>query len=291
MPQEISLPTILEQAITPAGVAFQLRKDSMGMLEVPGFENVIVCAHVGASAKIACLRDGRRYNGTAAHGDIDIIPAATPSVWEMKDENDTTLLLSLPQPLLRTVASESGLDPARMEICDRFQIRDTGLETLCWAVKREMEAGCPSGRLYLDGLALAVASRVVARHSSVAKPATERIEGLRGRKLKQVLSFIEEQLAEDVSLAQIAAVAGISASHLNTLFRISMGVPVHKYLIERRVERAKTLLMEDSLSMAEIAAASGFAHQSHMARHMRRVLGLPPSAMKRLLAEPSIASR
>ncbi len=88
----------------------------------------------------------------------------------------------------------------------------------------------------------------------------------------------------------MAAVAGVSASHLNKLFRISMGVPLHQYLIQRRVERAKTLLMQDGLSMAEIALAAGFAHQSHMARHVRRVLGVPPRAMKRLLAEAS-ASR
>jgi AraC family transcriptional regulator len=61
-------------------------------------------------------------------------------------------------------------------------------------------------------------------------------------------------------------------------------------VIQRRVELAKTLLTQDNLSMAEIALAAGFAHQSHMARHMRRVLGLPPRAMKRLLTQPS-ASR
>jgi len=290
MPQESRLPKVLEHAGTTEGVAFELRRDPMGVLELPGVEHLLIGIHVGAPAKLACRRDGRRYSGTAVHGDIDIIPADTPSRWEMQDENDTTLLLSLPQTLLRTVAHESALDTARMEIRNQFQIRDTELEALCWAMKREMESGYQSGRYFLDGLALAVASRVVARHSSVAKLMEERSEGLGGRRLKQVLSFIEDQLAEELSLEQIAAVAGVSASHLNTLFRISMGVPVHQYLIRRRVERAKTLLMQDGLSMAEIALAAGFAHQSHMARHMRRVLGVPPRAMKRLLAEAS-ASR
>ena len=105
--------------------------------------------------------------------------------------------------------------------------------------------------------------------------------------LKQVLSFIEDQLAEDLSLEQTAAVAGISASHLNALFRISMGTPVHQYVTQRHVDRAKTLLMHNGLSMAEIALAAGFAHQSYMARHMRRVLGLTPRALKRLLVQPS----
>jgi AraC family transcriptional regulator len=137
----------------------------------------------------------------------------------------------------------------------------------------------------MNGLALAVASRLVLWHSSAAKAPAMSNEGLSGLRLKQVLAFIEEELAEDLSLEQIAAVAGVSASHVKTLFRKAMGVPVHKYVIQRRVERAKTLLRRDSLSMAEIAAATGFAHQSHMARHMRRVLGMPPMAMKRLLAE------
>jgi AraC family transcriptional regulator len=174
-----------------------------------------------------------------------------------------------------------------MEIRDRFQIRDPELETLSWAMRRELELGSPSGRLYLEGLTLAVASRLVAQHSSITKRGADRHEGLNGRRLKRVLSFIEDQLAEDLSLEKIAAVAGVSASHLQTLFQVSMGTPVHQYVIRRRLERAKTLLMRDGMSMAEVALAAGFAHQSHMARHMRRVLGLPPQAMKRLLAESS----
>ena len=170
--------------------------------------NLLISIHVGAPAKLTCRRDGKRHAGTAVHGDIDIIPANTPSRWEMQDENDTALLLSLPKTLLHTVANSSGLDSARLEIRNRFQIRDTELEALSWAMKREMESAYPSWRLYLDGLALAVASRLVARHSSVAKQAEEQNRGLGGRRLKQVLSFIEDQLAEDLSAEQIAAVAG-----------------------------------------------------------------------------------
>ncbi len=285
MSQENRLSKVLEQARAAEGVALELRWDPMGVLELPGVEDVLIGIHVGASSKLVCRRDSKRFSGTAVHGDIDIIPAHTPMRWEMQDQNDTTLLLSLPQTLLRTVADESELDAARVEIRNRFQIRDTDLEALIWAMKREMELGYPSGRLYLDGLTLAVASRLVARHSSVTKRMEERNEGMDGRRLKQVLSFIEDQLAEDLSLEKIAAIAGISASHLQTLFRISMGAPVHQYIIQRRVERAKTLLMQDGLSMTEIALAVGFAHQSHMARHMRRVLGMPPRALRRLLAE------
>jgi AraC family transcriptional regulator len=283
MPQE-RLPEILAQVRTADGVAFQLRRDFMGVLEVPEFENVLISVHVGTPTRLSCRRGGQRFTGTSVHGDIDVIPSRTAARWEMHDDNDTALVLSLPQSLLQAVAENSGMDAVRLEIRNRFQIRDAELEMLSWAMKREMELGCPTGRIYLNGLTLAVASRLVAWHSSAKAPAVPN-EGLSGLRLKQVLSFIEEQLAEDLSLEQIAAVAGVSASHVKTLFRKSMGMPVHQYVIQRRVECAKALLTKDSLSMAEIAAAAGFAHQSHMARHMRRVLGMPPLAMKRLLAE------
>jgi AraC family transcriptional regulator len=175
-----------------------------------------------------------------------------------------------------------------MEILNRFQIRDRELELLGWALQREVESGYPSGRVYLDGLTVATASRLVARHSSLSQKFSPNANGgLTGYRLKQVLAFIEEQLTEDLSLERIAAVAGVSSSHLNTLFRHSMGVAVHQYVIQRRVELAKTLLLRDEMSITQIALEAGFAHQSHLARHMRRVLGLPPRALKRLLGEAS----
>jgi AraC family transcriptional regulator len=288
LPREIS-PRVLRHGRTAQGLSCELRWDPQGMLELPGLKEVLVAIHMGPSAKLSCRRGGKQYGGTAVHGDIDIIPAHTIMRWEMHDQNDTSLILGLPHTLLRSVAHELELDPARMEIRNRFQVRDSELETLSWAIKREMELGRPSGRVYLDGLTLAIASRLVTRHSSLTKGVEQRYGGLTGHRLKQVLSFIEEQLGDDLSLERVAAVARVSPSHLNSLFRGSVGLSVHKYVIRRRVERAKTLLQQDGLSLTEVALAAGFAHPSHMARHMRRLLGLPPRAIKRVLETDSVA--
>jgi AraC family transcriptional regulator len=172
-----------------------------------------------------------------------------------------------------------------VEIRNRFQIRDAQLENICWALKAEMESNYPSGRLYTDSLAVSVASRLVSTHSSIAQRVAAKAGGLDGRRLKQTLAYIEDHLSEDLSLAHIAAVTGVSASHFKTLFRESSGVPVHQYVVQRRIERAKDLLLQGKLSIAEIALEAGFSHQSHMARHMRRSVGLSPRAMKRLFAD------
>jgi AraC family transcriptional regulator len=213
------LPRIFAYGETTDGLALQLRSDPAGVLDVPELQSVLVAIHVGAAAKISCRRGGESHTGSAVHGDIDIIPARISSRWEIHDQNDTALILSLPPSLLDTVAEEQGFDSRRVEIRNRFQIRDAQLENICWALKAEMEANYPSGRLYTDSLAVSVASRLVSTHSSIAQPRAALNGGLGGRRLKQTLAYIDDHLSEDLSLSRIAAITGISASHFKTLFR------------------------------------------------------------------------
>jgi AraC family transcriptional regulator len=215
----------------------------------------------------------------AAHGDIDIIPAGVPSVWEMRDR-DTILFMALRPQLLNMAAESFELDPAEVEIRNRFQIRDAQLENIGWVVKNEMDSGYPCGRLYLESLATSVAARLVACHSSRSRHPEKQNGRLSDRTLRQVLSYIESNLAQDMSLVDIAGVAGISVSHFKGLFRQSVGVPVHQYVIRRRVERATSLLRESELPISQIAFETGFAHQSHLAHHMRRLLGVSPKALR-----------
>jgi AraC family transcriptional regulator len=278
-------PQILAQARTASGIAFQVRKDPRGTLNAPEFDNVLVSIHLGTPAHISCRRAGKQFRGRAVHGDIDIIPARTSSLWQMHDENDSALLLSFPTSFLQTVANDAGVDEKRFEILNRFQVRDSTLENLSWAIKCEMEMGCPSGRLYLDGLALSFASRLVTQHSSIATRSGDGDE-LKGIRLKNVLSYIEEQLASDLRLEDIARVAGVGTSYLQTLFRNAIGMTVYRYVIQRRVERARDLLANGELSLADVADASGFADQSHMARHIRRVLNSSPQSLRQKIVGP-----
>jgi AraC family transcriptional regulator len=216
------------------------------------------------------------------HGDIDVIPADMPSRWETKG-TDTAVVVCVASELMNSVAEQYDLEPSRVEIRNRFQVRDAQIENVAWALKAELESGYPSGRLYLDSLAVAMATRLVRSHSSASLPHAARNGRIPDRRLRTVFSYIEENLARDVSLAELAAVAGVSVTHFKRLFRESAGLPVHQYLIRRRVEHAKNLLGGTELPISRIAAETGFAHQSHLARHMRRVLGVSPAALREAL--------
>src|SRR5260370_6473773 len=257
----------------------RLQTDPPGVVDVPGRPNPGIVIHVGPSVHIACDRDGRRHRGITVHGDVDIIPAGVPSRWEIR-EKDTALLLGVPTSLLSAVAEQSGMDPSRAELVNRFQIRDTQIEHIGWALKAEMETGHANGQLYLDSLAAALAIHLLNRHSSNPQPWQTQKGGLTGHRLKQVLAYIEDNLGDNLSLKEIATVAGLSISHCKTAFRASIGQPVHQYVIQRRVERARELLSQADMSITQIALETGFAHQSHLAFHMRRVLGVSPKCIQ-----------
>ena len=280
--RRVPLTLLPHDHLEESGFRLRLMTDPAGVVEAPGFPNTIVFVHYGTPVHVTCHRGGLRHAGLAVHGDIDIIPADTPSRWEMK-ERDTGLVLSLSPALMRSVAEHCDLDPARVEIRNRFQVRDPQLENVAWALKAEIEWGYTSGRLYLDSLALAAASRLVLSHSSAAREPGARTGGMPDRVLRNVVAYIEENLARDMTLGELAAVAGLSVTHFRSLFRESAGLPVHQYVIRRRVERAKELLAGTKLPISRIAAETGFAHQSHLARHMRRVLGVSPRALREML--------
>jgi len=256
-----------------------LISDQPGIVEFLGSPRVVVSLHVGPSVAVDCRRDGRRHRGTAIHGDLEIIPPNLGGLWEIKSR-DTALVIGLKLRVLQRLVQESGGDSSKLQVLNRFQARDPQIEHIGWALKAEMENGYPSGRSYMDALAIGLAARIVRNHSSLARASRAVKAAMPGRKLKAILGFIEDNLGRDLGLSEIADSAGLSVSHFKTLFRRSLGMPPHQYLIRRRVERAAMQLRKGSMPIGQIALENGFCHQSHLALHTRRVLGLTPQELR-----------
>jgi len=257
---------------------------SPGLTRIDAIPYAIVCMHIGPSVEVTCDRGGKLRHGREVAGDLDIVPAHTAAAWETK-QGGTTLIMRVPDELLRSVAIELDMDPGSIEIADRFQLRDPFIEHIAWAIKADIDSGGAGGRLFRESLGTALAARLLQRHNQRSLPMRDPQGGLSAWKLKLVISHIEDNLESELSLAEIAKVASVSVSHLKTLFRRSTGTPVHQYILRRRVERAKLLLQDQSLSIAQIAFATGFAHQSHLARHMRKILGVTPAVARKDLAQ------
>ncbi|HEV2445475.1 MAG TPA: hypothetical protein VGS58_06115, partial [Candidatus Sulfopaludibacter sp.] len=197
-------------ALRTDSLTARIASDPPGVIEAPARPNLAIVIHIGQSVDIACRRGGLAHRGRAVHGDIDIVPAGMPSRWEVK-QKDTALLIAVHPSILRRVAGERGLDIGRVEVVNRFQMRDPQIEHIGWALKAEMEAGYPAGTLFTDSLATALAARLLDRHSSARQSREERLT-MSGHKLRLVLSYVEDNLAGDLRLPELAAVAGLGLS-------------------------------------------------------------------------------
>jgi AraC family transcriptional regulator len=100
------------------------------------------------------------------------------------------------------------------------------------------------------------------------------------RRLARVFDYVRANVGSDLSLNELAKVAGVSPSHFKTLFKQSVGVPVHQYVIRRRVEYATELLQRNDPPLADVALQAGFANQSHLARWMKRLTGVTPAMLR-----------
>jgi AraC family transcriptional regulator len=244
-----------------------------GPVRLPAAVDHRLRMHTGAPVRGVC--GGHAF--VSSRGHLDLVPAGMTDEWCGEAQADS-LVLTLPNALIERAAAEVGRPGRALEA--RCFFRDARIEHIVWALEAEQASGSDEGLLYAESLGLALAFHLLGSYANPTSPSRAgRVFSSAER--KRVTEHIESQLGQNLSLVSLADTVGMSASHFKTIFRRSLGVPVHEYVIQRRVIRARALLLDGRLPGAEVALAAGFAHQSHMARCMRRVLGVTPSAFSR----------
>jgi len=98
--------------------------------------------------------------------------------------------------------------------------------------------------------------------------------------LQQAIDYIHTYLNRDLSLAELASVVNISPTYFASLFKKTMGISPHQYVIQQRIERAKVMLMKTDLAIADIALQVGFSSQSHLTQQFKRVTGMTPKQVR-----------
>jgi AraC family transcriptional regulator len=247
---------------------------SAGVHRIPAMQHHRVGVHVGTPVMARCMCNERRYARIQAHGDADVIPAGLEGQWA--DESDCTILsIWIGEPFARKTLEQLDLKPGEAQIRPQLQMRDPRFQHLAWALRAELEANDASDPLYAESLCTAMVVRLIDGGVGAAALEDKR-RTLAPRMAARVIEFIESNLEQSLTLDELAALAQLSVPHFKVLFRETLGMPVHRYVVQRRVERAKTLLLQGKLSTSQVAFETGFAHQSHMAHWMNRLLGLTP---------------
>lgn len=139
--------------------------------------------------------------------------------------------------------------------------------------------------LFLDQLGLAVHSHTLHRYGGVSADEPTRRSGLAQWQFKRACAYIEDHLHGDPTIADLARECGMSRSHFAHAFRQTTGMPPYRWLMKRRVERAKLLLQGGDSSLLDIALKCGFADISHLSRVFSRYEGDSPGRWRRLLLD------
>jgi AraC family transcriptional regulator len=188
--------------------------------------------------------------------------------------------------LLRNELLEQTLGDNRhapVELQSLQTLRDEIMRNLMEALLYEMRGGFRSGIFFLDGVATALASHLVRRYA-VNPPVREAATGgLAPSTLRRSIEMMEAKLEVELRLVELAREAGLSTSHFVRSFRRSTGRTPYQFFLHRRVKRAQDLMRDHRASLTEVALASGFADQHHLARVFRRVTGITPSDYRRSL--------
>lgn len=261
-----------------SGFGAELVGIAAGVHRVPAMDQHRVGMHVGAPVTAHCHCDGRRSSRVQTEGDVDVIPAGLDGQWS--DDADCTILrIAFTDDFAQRTLSQLGRRGANARIEPRFQWRDPRFQHLAWALRAELEATHASDALYAESLCIAMIVRLAdgddASETKSARPALTRRTAMR------VIDYIDAHLDTRLTLAELAHVAGLSVPHFKVLFRETFGAPVHRYVVDKRVERARILLSQGRLPISRIALDCGFAHASHMAHWMKRTLGVTPGDLVR----------
>ncbi|WP_052341832.1 helix-turn-helix transcriptional regulator [Salinarimonas rosea] len=272
----------------PDGLSAEVYGFTPGSVAVPPASTYLLSIHLGAPVPASGRADGEARDVLQREGDIDVLPPGVPGYWE-DEVSARALAVRLPAAFVARAARRLGRVPRRMTIRPRFQLRDAALAHCGLALASEIEAGRPGGAHLAAALCEALALRLVCACGEEAPADRGAGAALSPARMAQLVAYVDARLDEPLTVRRLAAVAASSESHFKPAFRNACGEPAHRWLMRRRVERA-TALIHDGLPLAEVAAATGFSHQSHMARWTRRLLGRAPAEIARDAAR-STASR
>ncbi|GAX41686.1 transcriptional regulator [Tolypothrix sp. NIES-4075] len=210
-----------------------------------------------------------------ANAEFVIVPATAPHKDFWQQETDF-ILFSVEPARIAQIAHES-VDGDRIELKSYIGMCDPVIYQIGRLFQSELKSNGLGSRLYADSLTTALSVQLLRNYCTKEQLIREYTNGLSKYKLQQAIAYINDNLTEDLSLEAIASHLQISVYYFARLFKQSMGVTPHQYVIQQRVQRAKQLLkQQNKLSISEVAFQVGFAHQSHLSRHFKRILGVTP---------------
>lgn len=267
--------SLVDETRTAGGIRLVRGTQPAGHYPDPPFDDYsVICTTMGRGAVQTDFGDGARCTQIAP-GMIIVAPTGTACDY-IKHTECQTLVIGLPRHLVNAISEQvTGRPAGHLGRCHQFFF-DSAIEALCTRIWSEAAQNHPYGVLFADTAINAIAVALLARNDAQYRD-TATPKPLSGERLRRVLAYIEENLSEDMTIAALAEMSHLSYFHFARLFKNATGFSPHRYVVRRRIERAKLLISEGRLTLAAIASTVGFSSQSHLSRHFKQIVGSTPA--------------
>ncbi|MDB5970310.1 MAG: AraC family transcriptional regulator [Hydrocarboniphaga sp.] len=241
-------------------------------------DDFIVAYHSDGSREVRAACNGPWSATTSVPGLISVIPPGRKVEYRIDGQVGFTSI-HVPGKLLRGLSESTSSAVPDF----RFAFEDGFASSCMQILLSEARNGSSFNFPYVHAVTRALVLHLM---RSFAKPAAaETAEAIphsdSGLKLDAMLDFIDSRLTEPLSLNDLADRVGVSRAHFARRFRTVTGMSPHRYVTQRRVERAKQMLRETSLCLAQIALDVGFSNQSHFTQVFHACTGQTPSQFRR----------
>jgi AraC family transcriptional regulator len=216
------------------------------------------------------LRSSEIARGHAHVGD------GRPPFWVRSHGTAAFFAIAMEDGFVRKIWEESFDGVGDFELRTAIGVRDRVIDGIGLLGRHEMNGHGASGRLYAESLGTALAVHLLRQYGTSARTPRIHKGGLTSRVLQRVVDHINAQLESELSLGDLARTAGLSPHHFASAFKATTGTSPHRYVIERRIDRARELLRQNDKTISEIAYAVGFSSQSHLTANFHRTTGITP---------------
>jgi AraC family transcriptional regulator len=265
----VGLPKFLRVAEVPHGLVQVTVGEPSGRIALEGMPAGVLMFNISPVQRLRQTREGRSFVGDMLSGEMTLMPRGVPSQWSWNSTCDRLDVIVFPDVF--------G-DGSSLDVVDRYAFRDAEMEVICRRLYHQVSLSGPKERLYWESLVMNLAEILLLRHST-ASPSARILPsgGLSRNQARRVLEYIESNLSRDVTLSKLSGIADLSLHHFARMFKQTVGVAPHRYVLERRLERAKTMLRAAKANLVEISLSTGFDSQSHFTSTFRRMVGATPT--------------
>jgi AraC family transcriptional regulator len=257
-----------------SGINLELQEQPPG--ETPEFclNHDVVVVNPVSRFQVEQVSEGTRQKALFFPGVVAICPKHQSKrfLW---DRQIQVLSLNLKPDLLVTNAIEL-LEKDDVELVPHLCLEDGLILHIGMALQAQLQSQGRRSRLYAETITNALIVHLLQHYSTHKNQVKHSVSSLPRHKLKLVIDYIDDNLGRELSLPELAAIVQLSQYHFCHAFKQAIELSPHQYLIQQRVERAKQLLKQKEMTIGEVAIACGFAHQSHLNRHFKRLTGITP---------------